>query len=259
MILRRVRSQPLALAGLLAAAAVAWCVTAERMGAMDAGPGTDLGTLGWFTGVWAVMMAAMMLPSVAPIAADYASALRRRDPGLWLLFAAGYLLVWAVAGLMAYALFGLGKDLLAHQLAWRSGGRPLAVGVLALAALYQLTPTKRACLNRCRDVLRFVDTGSSNGRSVGFSIGLRNGGWCVGCSWPLMAALFALGVMSLAWMALAAALVTIEKLSPRPTTATSVTACVLSLLAVGLLAAPDAVPGLVVPGGHATPPSMQMG
>ena len=254
MTLGAVRSRPLAFAGLLAVAGAAWWVTAQRMAGMDAGPGTDLGTLGWFTGAWSLMMAAMMLPSLAPIVAGYAATARRRDASPWLLFTAGYLIVWAGAGLLAYALFGLGKDLFATQLAWNSGGRWFAAGVLSAAALYQLTATKHACLLRCRTALRSLGMGWGHGRSLGFALGIRNGASCVGCSSGLMAALFALGVMSLTWMALAAALVALEKLSPRPTLATTVTAGVLALLGVGLFAAPDAVPGLAVPGGQATLP-----
>ena len=89
---------------LLAAAGLAWFSTADRMTGMDAGPGTSLGALGWFTGVWAVMMAAMMLPSLAPTAAVY-TALVRREPSRMVLFTAGYLLVWSVAGMLAYGLF----------------------------------------------------------------------------------------------------------------------------------------------------------
>jgi predicted metal-binding membrane protein len=226
---------------------------------MDDGPGTPPGALGWFVGVWVVMMAAMMLPSLAPVAATYATAARRRDPGPWLLFAAGYLLVWAAAGLLAYALFALGKDLFAPQLAWHAAGRWLAASVLCLAAAYQLTSPKHACLLRCRTVVRSADMGDGPPGSRGLATGIGNGAWCVGCSWALMAALFALGVMSLVWMALVAGLVSVEKLSPRPTLAMAVTAGVLAVLAVGLLAAPDAVPGLRVPGGHATTPAMRMG
>ncbi|MGH9206767.1 MAG: DUF2182 domain-containing protein, partial [Acidimicrobiales bacterium] len=71
---------------LLLGAGVAWWSTVARMSGMDAAPGTGLGTLGWFTGVWVVMMAAMMVPSFAPTAAVYATLTHRRDPSGWLLF-----------------------------------------------------------------------------------------------------------------------------------------------------------------------------
>src|SRR5271166_6918782 len=89
-------------AALLAAAGLAWWSTAERMAGMDAGPGTALGSLGWFTGVWATMMAAMMLPSLTPTAAVFA-ALVGRELSRDLVFAGGYLLVWTVAGIGASA------------------------------------------------------------------------------------------------------------------------------------------------------------
>ena len=57
---------------LIGGALVTWIVTYERMHGMDGGPGTDLGGLGWFLGVWVTMMAAMMLPSVAPMALFHA-------------------------------------------------------------------------------------------------------------------------------------------------------------------------------------------
>jgi predicted metal-binding membrane protein len=84
--------------------------------------------------------------------------------------------------------------------------------------------------------------------SVALAMGARSGGWCIGCSWALMAALFALGVMSLTWMALTAALVAVEKTSPWPVAARIATASVLALLAAAILALPHDVPGLIVPG-----------
>jgi predicted metal-binding membrane protein len=244
------REHPEVVAGILAAAGLAWWSTADRMAGMDGGPGTALGTLGWFTGVWAVMMAAMMLPSLAPTAAVYA-ALVRREPSRVLLFASGYLLVWSAAGVAAYGLFELGKSLFADALAWHRGGRWLAAGVLVLAALYQLTPFKRAFLLRCRSPLRFLHDTWRDSRSGAFVMGLRSGGWCLGCSWALMAALFALGVMSLTWMVLIAALVALEKLGPWGRAAKVATAGVLVVLAVAILAVPHDVPGFVVPGSTA--------
>ena len=241
-------------ATLLAAAGMAWWFTAHRMAGMDAGPGTALGSLGWFTGVWATMMAAMMLPSLAPTAAVFA-ALVRRELSRVLLFAGGYLLVWSVAGIGAYGLFELGKSLFAGSLAWHSGGRWLVAGVLALAALYQLTPLKRAFLLRCRSPRGFPDISWQNTRPGALVTGLRTGGWCLGCSWALMAALFALGVMSLTWMGLIAALVVLEKVGPWGRRASYATAGVLVVLAAAILAVPHEIPGFVVPG---SPSSIHM-
>ena len=232
---------------LLAAAGLAWWLTIDRMVGMNAGPGSALGGLGWFTGVWAVMMAAMMLPSLAPTAAVYA-ALVRREPSRVLLFAGGYLLVWSAAGVLAYGLFELGKSLFASALEWHSGGRWLAAAVLLLAALYQLTPFKRAFLTRCRSPLCFLRASWLDSRIGAFVMGLRSGGWCLGCSWALMAALFALGVMSLTWMALIAGLVALEKVGPWGRAAKVVTAGFLVVLAVALLTVPLEVPGFVIPG-----------
>ena len=238
-------------AALLAASGLAWWSTADRMAGMDSGPGTALGSPGWFTGVWATMMAAMMLPSLAPTAAVFA-ALVRRELSRVVLFGGGYLLVWSVAGIGAYCLFELGKTLFAGSLAWHSGGRWFAAGILAVAAVYQLTPLKRTFLLRCRSPLGFLDTSWQSTRPGALVMGLRNGGWCLGCSWALMAALFALGVMSLTWMGLVAVLVALKKVGPWGSGASWATAGVLVVLAAAILAVPHQVPGFVVPGSPAS-------
>lgn len=242
------RKHPQVVLGLLAVAGLAWWLTAERMAGMDAGPGTALGTLGWFTGSWAVMMAAMMLPSLTPTLAAYVTTTRAREPSQWVVFACGYLLVWTAAGILAYGVFELGKELLGSELGWHDGGRWLSGAVLAGAAAYEFAPLKGACLMRCRGQLADRAAASRRGWSSALAMGARSGGWCLGCSWALMAALFALGVMSLTWMAVIAALVALEKAGPWPIAARVATATVLIVLAVGILAAPHAVPGLVVPG-----------
>lgn len=250
--LQTARKHPKLVAGLLAIAGLAWWGTGERMAGMDEGPGTDLGTFGWFTGSWLVMMAAMMLPSFAPTLAAYVTLLCGRGASRWLLFACGYLLAWTAAGVVAYGVFELGKGLLAGDLAWPGAGRWLSGGVIATAAAYEFFPLKRACLTRCRGQLGERHGVSRQGWSAALAIGARNGGWCIGCSWALMAALFALGVMSLTWMALVAALVALEKIGPSPLGARLATATVLAVLAAGILAAPHQVPGLVVPGSGGT-------
>ena len=234
---------------LFALAAIAWWSTADRMAGMDAGPGTDLGALGWFIGVWVVMMAAMMFPSVAPTVALYARMATRRAPLAPLVFAAGYLVTWTVAGLLAYALFDLGRSLLGDDLAWDSAGRWVAGATLIVAAAYEFTPLKDVCLAKCRSPLGFLLGNWRNGVGGALDMGARHGTWCVGCCWALMASLFALGVMSLAWMAFVAALIALEKTLPWGRPVTYGTALVLLVLGVLLIAAPDAVPGLTTPGG----------
>jgi predicted metal-binding membrane protein len=255
--LKAMRTELEIVAALLAAAGLAWWSTAERMAGMDAGPGTALGSVGWFTGVWATMMAAMMLPSLAPAAAVFAAAVRREFSRV-LLFAGGYLLVWSVAGIGAYGLFELGKSLSAGSLAWHSGGRWVAAGVLVLAALYQVTPLKRACLSKCREPQRFAEGSLRDTRQDALVAGLHNGVWCLGCTWALMAALFALGVMSLTWMAVIALLVAIEKVGPSGRVARVTTAAILVVLAVGVLAVPQEVPGFVVPSSSGSMQAMKM-
>jgi predicted metal-binding membrane protein len=233
---------------LLLLAALAWWSTAERMAGMDAGPGTDLGALGWFVGVWIVMMAAMMLPAVSPTLALYAQMTRRRGLDRPLLFTSGYLLVWGAAGVGSYGLFHLGKSLLGADSRWHGGGRWITGGVLAIAALYELTPLKNVCLEKCRSPVGFLVGSWRDGRRGAVEMGTRHAAWCLGCCWALMAALFALGVMSITWMAFVAALITLEKTLPWRRLVTWGTATVLLILAVVLVVTPHSVPGLVVPG-----------
>ncbi len=247
-----VRTQPALVGGLLAAAGLAWWSTAVRMEGMHAVPGTDLGTVGWFTVTWAVMMAAMMLPSLGPAAA--AATVSRRDicSGM-VLFAGGYLLVWTLAGLAVFVVLAVASQ--AVGLGWASGGRWLSVGVLIIASAYELTRIKRSFLTRCRCPLARA---ASSDRHGAILEGLRAGVWCLGCSWALMAVLFALGVMSLTWMALVAALVAWEKLAPWPRAGTVLAATVLTALAFGVAAFPRHVPGLVVPASHGATGMMSM-
>ena len=238
---------------LLAGAAVAWVVTVDRMQGMDAGPGTDLGSFGWFAGIWAVMMAAMMLPSLVPMAGAYArqarGGTREVTPRSLLrttLFTVGYLLVWVLVGLVAWVLFEGVRALDLSFLHWDDGGRYVAGGVIAGAALYEFTPLKRTCLRHCRDRELLV-ADWREGAAGALRMGLDQGSYCVGSSWALMAALFALGVMSITWMVLIAALIVIEKVLPWRETAERVTVVVLLALAIGVAFFPGQVPGLTVP------------
>jgi predicted metal-binding membrane protein len=232
---------------LFGLAGLAWWATADQMAGMDAGPGTDLGVFGWFLGVWIVMMAAMMFPSVAPTVALYAQMTRRRGLSRPLLFTSGYLLVWGAMGAVAYGLFELGRSLFGVDFAWHAGGRWLVGGILAIAAIYELTPLKDACLAKCRSPLGFLLGSWRDGPRGALEMGTRHAAWCVGCCWALMAALFALGVMSIGWMAFVAALIAIEKLAPWKSAANRAIAVTLVVLGLAVVIVPERVPGLTVP------------
>jgi predicted metal-binding membrane protein len=234
---------------LVVCAAAAWWWTARRMSGMDDGPWTSLGGAGWFASLWVVMMAAMMFPSVAPTVALYARMTKKRSllPGI--AFTAGYLLTWAAGGIAAYALARAGGALDGGLFSWGRGGRWIAAATLLVAAAYELTPLKDACLGRCRSPLGTLLASWRGGLRGALPMGARNGAWCVGCCWALMASLFALGVMSLVWMAVVSALIAVEKLLPWERVATFGTAAVLLALGVVLLVAPDALPALTIPGG----------
>lgn len=240
---------------LVALAAVAWAIAGEQMDGMDAGPGTDPGTLGFFVGVWVVMMAAMMFPSIAPMVIMHVriqEGRRERDEGAIAgasaLFVAGYLLAWTAAGLIGYAIFALGTAVTGDLFSWDNAGPYLAGGIVCMAAIYQLTPWKDVCLRHCRSPFAFLMQHWQAGRIGSLRMGIVHGGWCIGCCWALMAALFALGVMSLGWMAFIAALIAIEKLLPWKSVANRGIAVLLLVLGLAIAFAPESVPGLTVPG-----------
>jgi predicted metal-binding membrane protein len=228
------------------------------MHGMDDGPFTGLGTLGWFTGVWVVMMAAMMFPSVAPTVALYSRMAGERWRAAPLLFASGYLVTWTAVGVAAFALAAAGSAIWGDLLSWDRAGRWVAGGTLLVAAVYELTPLKDVCLNKCRSPLGFLLGAWRDGRRGAVEMGMKHGAWCVGCCWALMASLFALGLMSIVWMAFVAALIAIEKTLPWRRIATYGTAAVLACLGVLLLASPPSVPALTTPAKSGGMSHMQM-
>jgi len=233
---------------LFSLAAVGWWWTAREMQGMDGGPWTELGTAAWFLGVWVVMMAAMMFPSVAPTVALYSKLRQTRALGAPLLFTAGYLLVWSAVGLVAYTLARIGAQLFGDVLAWDRAGRWVAGATLLVAAVYELTPLKNVCLGKCRSPLGFLLGSWKDGLSGATQMGARHGAWCVGCCWALMASLLALGLMSIVWMALVSGLIAFEKLIPPRRAATYGTAAALLVIGLLMLFAPDVIPGLTIPG-----------
>jgi len=208
-----------ALAATLGLAAAAWVLTLRRMHGMDMGVATQLGSFAFFVALWAVMMAAMMLPGLVPAVvrrARTSGAVRAVVP-----FVASYLVVWTFVGALLYALY-------------RPHGTTTAGLVVIAAGLYELTRLKQHCRRCCRARTR------SGG---GFEFGL----YCVGSSIGLMVMLVALGVMSIPWMVAIAGLVFVQKLLPAK--AAIDVPLALAIVALGLLiiAAPGSVPGLMPP------------
>jgi predicted metal-binding membrane protein len=240
---------------LIALAAVAWALTAGQMSGMDAGPGTDPGRLGFFFGVWVLMMAAMMFPSIAPMVVMFVRIQEGRRErgaavpgGLTALFVGGYLVAWTGAGLVGYGILELGRAVTGDVFSWDNAGPYLAGGIILLAAAYQLTPLKDVCLRHCRSPFMFLMQHLKPGRVGALRMGIEHGGYCVGCCWMLMAALFALGIMSIGWMAFVAALIAAEKLLPWQAVANRGIAILLVVLGLAVAMSPEDVPGLTLPG-----------
>jgi len=194
------------------------------------------------------MMAAMMLPSVTPLATLYARTVQRpaRIAGL----VVGYLAVWAAAGLPAYGL--------AWIAGWLTGSRPsgahaAAIAVFAVAGVYQLSPLKDRCLARCRSPFaQLLHYGSYRGKARDLRVGVHHGGYCLGCCWALMLVLIAVGVMNVAAMAGLVALVLAEKTWSRGVAAGRLAGVVALALAVAIIWFPWSAPGL-----HGTPMMMR--
>ncbi|HKN45696.1 MAG TPA: DUF2182 domain-containing protein [Propionibacteriaceae bacterium] len=168
---------------LLVLAAVGWWWTIRQMRSMDNGPWTDLGTFGWFVGVWIVMMAAMMFPSVAPTVALYSR--MSQKPLAPVVFVTGYLITWTCAGVAAF-LIGVAVRAVAGDFTWEHAGRYLTGATLLFAGVYELTPLKHVCLSKCRSPL-------------GFLLGSWRDGWLGGLRMGGGTALGALAVAGPSW------------------------------------------------------------
>ena len=204
---------------LIGCAALAWYLTFLGLSDMSTGPGTMGLRLGGFLAVWTLMMAAMMLPALAPLTSTYLRSIRAvRSSRVRALrttaLVGGYLLTWIGFGVVAYAAAAL-SALLAENAAdiapW------VGAGVLVAAGAYQLTPLKDRCLIHCRSPLEWIPRHMRPGRFGAFRMGVEHGTYCVGCCWALMLLLFVGGVMNLLWVAGLTLLVAAEKLLPRGT------------------------------------------
>lgn len=236
------RQRVVIIGGLAAVVAVSWAYLlwmAHDMttwsapgGAMPA-PG-----VGWTLVMWIVMMAAMMLPTAAPMIVMHARFQRgrdsRRSPAqLTGLFALGYGLAWTGYALLATAAqVGLQRSAALHPMTMALTGRTGQAAVLVGAGLFQLSPLKNACLRQCRSPIGFFMTAWREGRSGALAMGVHHGSVCVGCCWALMALLFVVGTMNMLWVAGLTLFVLLEKIGPWQKLVTWATG--LSLLGAGV-------------------------
>jgi len=167
--------------------------------------------------MWAVMMAAMMLPSAIPMILAFTKVCKRQHPApykLTYLFISGYLGVWL---LFSSALALLQWQM--HELSWLSPmmdnqNKTSAIGILFLAGFYQFMPIKNACLQHCKTPMGFLLNEWQQGATGAFSMGVKHGAYCVGCCWAQMLIMFVVGVMNLLGMALITLLIIVEKFLP---------------------------------------------
>jgi len=230
-------------ASLLIVAALAWLATVRGSLGMGTIPGTKGLTLGSFIAIWTLMMSAMMLPSVAPLASMYARSVRYARPWRLAAFASGYLLVWATASL---PFFGL-ASLVGNLADGHTKGATIAAAVMfGTCGLYQLTPLKRRCLKHCRSPLSLLlRYGSWRGKLRDLRAGLHHGAYCLGCCWALFVLLIALGLMNLVVMIVLSGVVLIEKLWSRGEGFSRVVAAAALGLAIAVFFVPELAPGLV--------------
>ena len=214
---RRAAAPPIVLAATLGVAAACWAATARLMDGMDMGVATRPGAFGFFAAAWVAMMAAMMLPGAAPAVARYARMTGKVRAALP--FAGSYLAIWALAGVVAYALD-------------RPHGSLAAGAVVIAAGTYEFTPVKRHFRRRCREDAR---------SGLGFGL------CCVGSTIGLMAMLVALDVMSLFWMSVVAVLTCAQKLLPAQAAIDVPLALALIGLGFVIVIAPSLVPGFMPP------------
>lgn len=253
--LSRRRAATAVVLGALAVAA--WFAAADRMSGMDMGGHFTAGSFGFFVALWVVMMAAMMFPSVWPAVAMFGLVARRSGPttsgapGRTTCFVLGYLASWTVFGLAAFALLALARSSALDGLSDTELARYVVAPVALAAALYQVVPFKQRCLKHCRGPLSFFLSRWRDGRRGAFAMGSRHGAFCVGCCWMLMVVLLAVGVMSLAWMALVSLAIAVEKLAPAAWSRFASGALAVGLLALALVALvkPSWLPGLNGVGG----------
>lgn len=234
-------------AGLAVVAVSAWLgVVRDASSTSMAMPGMapSLAEGAVFTAQWGVMMAAMMLPSAAPMILLYRTVRRRVAGGGErsvppAVFAAVYLFLWLALGVPVYAAYVAVGAAAMHR-PWVGEAMPFAVaGVVAAAGAYQLTGAKRACLRRCESPLAFLMRRWRGGYAATLRLAVEHAGYCIGCCWGLMAILVAAGAMSLPWVVAITVVVFAEKVLPRGWRTARVVGLVLLALALAVAMHPE--------------------
>jgi predicted metal-binding membrane protein len=232
---------------LVLLAIIGWIVTVQQAQGMGIGPGPMGLAPPAFIFLWVVMMAAMMFPSVAPIAIMWSRTIVARSTGArraWRIgsFVCGYLIAWAGFGVIAYL------ALVATE--WLVEESPdvahwLGVAIFVVAGVYQLTPLKDACLRHCRTPMAsLLHYANFKGAARDLRVGLHHGVYCVGCCWGLMLVLVAVGVMNVPAMIALAVVIFLEKLWSRGWVLTRVVAVVFIAIAVLAAFDPSLLPAL---------------
>jgi predicted metal-binding membrane protein len=243
----------LATAVVLSVLAVfAWIASIRQMNGTGMDSRFSVGTFGFFIGLWVVMMAAMMFPSVWPTVALYGTIARNRAAvGVRAGFASttfviAYLASWATYGVLAFGVLELASHSRLGDLSDEQLARYVVAPVALAAAIYELVPLKQACLRHCRSPFSFLLAHWRGGATGALQMGAIHGAYCVGCCWMLMLVLLALGMMSITWMAVVSVAIAVEKLAPRKfgRAASTVLTAGLLVLAVVALVRPSALPGV---------------
>jgi predicted metal-binding membrane protein len=252
---------------LLALAAASWAVLVWQSTDADMNMTMASSTMGlrapMFLAIWVVMMMAMMFPTAAPMILTFhkvqAGKRQRGDAfvSTWV-FVAVYILVWASAGVVAYA-----GALAAEAIAARAALSPVTTAriggvVLVAAGIYQLTPLKDLCLSKCRTPIAFIMTSWRDGAAGALRMGLLHGVYCLGCCWLLFAILFPLGIMNIGAMAVVTLIIFAEKTLPWPRLAPYAAAVALVLYGALVITSPQLLPTFQKQGGAVTPAEMQM-
>ncbi|MGB3657613.1 MAG: DUF2182 domain-containing protein [Pseudolabrys sp.] len=242
---------------LLALAAAAWAVLVWQHGDATIGLRAPL-----FLASWVIMMVAMMFPTAAPMILGFhrVQAVKYKlDVALvstWV-FVGAYLLVWAFAGIAAYAGVLVAETAAARAALTPAAEAQIGGAIIMVAGIYQLTPLKELCLSKCRTPIRFIMMSWRDGTAGAFRMGLLHGIYCLGCCWLLFVILFPLG-MNVGAMAAVTLIILAEKMLPWPRLMPHAAAAALVLYGALVIASSQLHPTFKQNGSAAMPAELQM-